>query len=399
MNASDFPRHLLTTLLTALGEAPAVVLLGPRQVGKTTLALAAAKGMPHVYLDLESEGDRNKLGDAAHYLQGHSDKLVILDEVHRTPHLFPALRGLIDQARREQRKTGLYLLLGSASLDLLKQSGESLAGRTAYLELGGLHPLEIVPMAAETLWVRGGFPDSLLANSEARSLRWRQDFIRTYLEREITQFLPAGSRVPTATLRQLWTMLAHTQGSIANSAHLARALGIDVRTVNHYVDLLCELFLVRRLPPWYSNVGKRLVKSPKLYWRDSGLVHALLGIANKEQLLAHPVAGLSWEGFVIESVLACLPSTAQASFYRSHAGAEIDLVLTWPGTHQAWRHWAIEIKRSLAPKLERGFYAACTDLQPERRWVVYPGQEQYTLAEDIQAISLNALCELLSSLG
>jgi hypothetical protein len=396
---SDFQRLLLPKLTQGVAVSPAVALLGPRQVGKTTLALEIAQGRPSIYLDLESERDRSKLHDPEHYLGSHFDKLVILDEVHRVPNLFPVLRGLIDQARRQKRRAGLYLLLGSAGIDLLRQSGESLAGRITYLELGGLHVLETPSVPLEHLWILGGFPESLLAATEAISLRWREDFLRTYLEREIAQFLPTPTRLPTGVLRQLWTMLAHQQGGVLSVAPLARALGIDVRTVSYYIDLLCELFLVRRLPAWHSNIGKRLVKAPKLYLRDSGLVHALLGIATKEQLLSHPVVGLSWEGFVIEQLLACLPSGASASFYRTHTGAEIDLLITWPGREQPWRHWAIEIKRSLAPKLEKGFYVACADLHPERRLVVYPGDETYTITEGIKVMPLILLCQELQKLA
>jgi hypothetical protein len=314
--------------------------------------------------------------------------LVILDEVHRVPGLFPALRGLIDQSRRAGRRAGLYLLLGSASLDLLKQTGETLAGRIAYLELTPFQALETQHLPTDDLWVRGGFPESLLALDNARSLRWRQDFIRTYLERDIPQF---GPRIAAETLRRFWGMLAHHQGGLLNTSQLARNLGVDVKTAGSYLDLLVDLLLVRRLPPWHANLGKRLVKSPKVYVRDSGLVHALLGIPDKEALLGHPVVGQSWECFVIENLIAAAQGggkgDVQAYFYRTSGGAEIDLLLAWPDD----RLWAIEIKRSLAPKVERGFYAACADLKPERKFVVYPGQERYRLAEDIEAISLVGL--------
>jgi hypothetical protein len=378
-------------LLDALDHSPAVALLGPRQSGKTTLALEIARERPAIYLDLESDQDRAKLAQPELYLADHFDKLVILDEVHRTPGLFPVLRGLIDRARREGRRSGQYLLLGSASLDLLKQSGETLAGRIAYLELTPFHVLEAGDRLLDQLWLRGGFPESLLAPDDARSLRWRQDFIRSYLERDIPQF---GPRIAAETLRRFWTMLAHHQGGLLNTAQFARNLGVDVKTAGGYLGLLVDLLLVRRLPPWHANLGKRLVKSPKVFIRDSGIAHALLHIPDKETLLAHPVVGASWEGHVVENLLAAATladSMVQPYFYRSGGGAEIDLLLAWP----EGRLWAIEIKRSLAPKLERGFHAACADLTPERRLVVYPGSERYRLAEDIEAIPLPLLAEAL----
>lgn len=381
-------RLLLSQLRDALDHSPAVALLGPRQAGKTTLALEIARERPAIYLDLESERDRAKLAQPELYLGDHLDTLVILDEVHRAPGLFPVLRGLIDQARRTGRRTGQYLLLGSASLDLLKQSGETLAGRIAYLELTPFHALETGDLPLDALWLRGGFPESLLAENDARSLRWREDFIRSYLERDIPQF---GPRIAAETLRRFWTMLAHHQGGLLNVAEFARNLGVDVKTASSYLGLLVDLLLVRRLPPWHANLGKRLVKSPKVFIRDSGLAHALLAIADKEALLGHPVVGASWEGFVVENLLAAIGSGAQAFFYRSSGGAEVDLILAWPDG----RLWAIEIKRSLAPKLERGFHAACADLKPERRCVVYPGSERYRLAEDVEAMPLTMLAEQL----
>ena len=383
-----FRRLLEPQLRGELAFSPAVALLGPRQVGKTTLALQVAQGLPHVYLDLESQRDQSKLAQAELYLQGHLDKLVILDEVHRAPGLFPMLRGLIDQARRSGQEAGRYLLLGSASLDLLKQSSETLAGRIAYLELAPLNVLETGAEAQDALWLRGGFPSSVQASSDDRSLQWRENFIRTYLERDIPQF---GPRIAAETLRRFWTMLAHHQGGLLNVAQLARNLGVDVKTAQSYIGLLCDLLLLRRLPPWHTNTGKRLVKAPKVYVRDSGLLHALLGIGSREQLLSHMVVGASWEGHCLENLLSCAPRGVTAYFYRTGAGAEIDLLLVWPSGEQ----WAIEFKRSLSPKVERGFHSACDDLKPARKWVVYPGQEAYPLATDIQAVSLHGLCETL----
>ena len=385
-------RYLTHILTDALAHEPAVVLLGPRQVGKTTLAVEVGKQPGAVYLDLESDSDKAKLQSPETYLSDHIGHLVIIDEIHRAPGLFPVLRGMIDRPRRAGRDAGMYLMLGSASLDLLHQSGETLAGRVAFLELSSLQILETTAIPSDVLWSRGGLPKSLLAASDARSLQWRKDFIRSYLEHDIPQF---GRRIAAETLRRFWTMLAHHQGGLLNVAQFARNLGVDTKTAFAYLDLLCDLLLVRRLPPWHANIGKRLIRSPKVYIRDSGLVHALLGIADKETLLSHPVVGQSWEGFVIENLLANVPQGVDGWFYRSNRGAEIDLLLS----HPSGELWAIEVKRSLAPKLERGFHSACADLNPSRKFVVYPGTETYRMAEDIEAISLASLASKLREGG
>ena len=383
-------RRLLATVDDALGRQPAVVLLGPRQVGKTTLALALSRKRPSVYLDLEAPSERAKLADADLYLSAHEDKLVVLDEIQRAPDLFQTLRGLIDRGRRRGRRAGRFLLLGSASIDLLRQSSETLAGRVAHVELGPIDVTEVDGHRATLarLWLRGGFPESLLASDDADSLGWREDFIRTYLERDIPQF---GPRIPAETLRRFWTMLAHGQGSLLNAARLAGSLGVSGQTVARYADLLVDLLLVRRLAPYHSDAGKRLVKSPKLYVRDSGIVHGLLGIGDLDALLGHPVAGGSWEGLVIETLIATAPKGSVAGFYRTTAGAEIDLVLELPGGAL----WAVEVKRGLAPRLERGFHNACADLEPARRFVVYSGEERYPMGDGIEAIGLRALAEEL----
>lgn len=381
-------RKLFSEVTSALAEAPAVCLVGPRQAGKTTLALQVADQIGGQYLDLESEADRAKLADPEGYLSRHLDKLVILDEVHRAPNLFEVLRGLIDRSRRERRGMGRYLLLGSAALGLLRQSGETLAGRLRFLELTPFHLYEPTGSPPEGLWLRGGFPPSLLAATDAQSLRWRRDFIRTYIERDIPQF---GPRVAAETLRRFWTMLAHRQGAPLNVAELARNVGIDAKTAGRYVDLLVDLLLARRLPPWHANVGKRLVKTPRLYLRDSGLAHALLGIEDIEALLAHPVVGTSWEGFVIENLLATAPEDTAAFYYRTSGGAEIDLLIERPGGVL----WAVEVKRGLAPSVSRGFHAACADLRPARRFVVYPGAEVFPLGGEIEALPVETLMDRL----
>ncbi len=386
-------RRITSELNELLDSNPAVALIGPRQVGKTTLALAIGnERRPSIYLDLESDADRAKLTEPELYLSAHADKLVILDEVHRLPNLFQNLRGLIDRGRRNGKATGSFLLLGSASIDLLKQSGETLAGRIAYLEMHPIDGLEIPQDDLSSLWVRGGFPNSFLAASDRVSQRWRQDFIRSYLERDIPQL---GPRIPAETLRRFWSMLAHHQSSLLNAAEFARALGVDGKTIASYLDLLVDLLLVRRLEPWHANIGKRLVKSPRIYVRDSGIVHTLLGLTTQDDVLSHPIAGASWEGFVVETLIAVAPSGTQSHFYRTAAGAEIDLLLTLPGR----RPWAIEIKRSLTPKVEKGFYQACADLNPERRVVVYPGVESFPLKGDVEVLSLPALGRMLIGLA
>ena len=383
-----YSRSAIDRLDYLLRHSPAVVLLGPRQVGKTTLALALGETRPSVYLDLEDEDDRAKLANPALYFADHEDELVILDEVHRAPELFQRLRGVIDKGRRRGKGSGRFLLLGSAAMDLLQQSGESLAGRISYLELGPLDALEVEPAELDKLWVRGGFPRSFLAESDELSLQWRRDFIRTYLERDVPQF---GFRIPSETLRRFWTMLAHNQSQMLNAANLAQGLGLDGKTVASYLDLMVDLLLVRRLPPWLRNEGKRLVRSPKVYVRDSGIAHALLGIPDKEALLGHPIVGPTWESFIIETLIGAAPEGSEAHFYRTSNGAEIDLVLTLP----AGKLWAIEVKRNSAPKLERGFHSACTDLSPAKRFVVYPGTERFPLDASTDAIGLAELARLL----
>ncbi|MGH8615161.1 MAG: ATP-binding protein [Gammaproteobacteria bacterium] len=386
-------RRAAAIVREALGRQTAVALIGPRQAGKTTLALTIAEETASLYLDLEAREDRTKLTEAALFLRDYEDRLVVLDEIHRVPELFQTLRGLIDQGRRRGRRTGRFLILGSASMDLMRQSGEGLAGRIAYVDLAPFDVLETVSSDSDltALWVRGGFPDSYLAHDDRQSLDWRKDFIRTYLEREVPLF---GARVPAEALERLWTMLAHAQGTPLNASRLAAALMISSQTATRYIDLLADLLLVRRLRPFSSNLGKRLVKSPKVYVRDSGIVHALLRIPNHNVLAGHPVVGASWEGFVLENLLVAAPAHTTASFYRSAAGAEIDLLLETPG-HGLW---AIEIKRTLSPKPEKGFYSACEDLKPSRRFVVYSGFAHYRISTEVEAIGLKDMAALLVTL-
>lgn len=385
-------RKQLERLEWQLGAHSAVVLVGPRQVGKTTLALEIAAGRPSVYLDLELPSDLAKIRDMEAFCALHPDSLIILDEIQRVPELFEVLRGIIDQRRRAGQQYGQFLLLGSASLELLQKSSETLAGRMALCELSGLAPDEVSPDDTLGLWVRGGFPDSFLAPSDAHSLDWRLEFIRTYLERDIPAL---GPRIPAETMRRLWTMLAHLQGQIHNAARLAAGVGISGVTIARYVDLLVDLLLIRRLPAWASTGSKRLIKSPKLYLRDSGICHALLGIESAHELFGHPVLGGSWESFVIESIAGELPRRSQMFFYRTSGGAELDLLLE----HADGSRWAIEIKHSRAPVLSRGFYEACNDVAAARRFVVHSGTDAFPMRDGIMALPLLSMLDELRSFG
>jgi len=386
-------RNVENLVRSRLGSVvPAVVLLGPRQVGKTTLARKIATDWPGgaVYLDMERPADRRRLDDADAYLRAQHGKLVVIDEIQRLPGLFEILRGIIDDGRAAGERFGHFLLLGSAALELMRQSPESLAGRVATMEISPVDILDAEPagIGAQTLWVRGGFPESLLAANDTTSLDWRRDFIRSYLERDVPMFAP---RMPTETLGRLWIMLAHQQGALLNQARLAASLGIGASTLTRYVDLLVDLQLVRRLPPWAANVGKRLTKTPKVYVRDSGIVHALLELATWNDVLGHPVAGTSYEGFVIENLIQAAGNARRAYFYRTHDGAEIDLVFERGGTPEI----AIEVKRSSAPTVERGFTLATADLAVQSRYVVYPGSESFPLRDGVQAMGLAALAAKL----
>ena len=386
-----FERQALKSVEYGLSHQAAVALLGPRQVGKTTLAHHVAEGKNALYLDLENSNDRAKLAEPSLFLESQSERLVILDEIHRVPSLFPELRGIIDQGRRDGKRTGRFLILGSASYDLLHQSGESLAGRINYIEMGPLTPFEVGGdrQTREQLWLRGGFPGSLLAVDDRESVRWRRDFIRTYLERDIPSF---GVRFPATALERLWMMLAHRQGSMLNASDIGRALELSTQTVTRYIDLLCDLMLVRRLQPYHANIGKRLVKSPKVYVRDSGLVHALLGIETLDALAGHPVVGMSWEGFVLEALISQLPWGVRPYFFRTAAGAEVDLVLEFSD----FSLWLIEVKRSLSGRIDRGFVQAREDLKPTRSFVVHAGDDRYPMRDGVEAIDLNGLAKLLT---
>ncbi len=377
-------RHLESELKALLGQSPVVAIIGARQVGKTTLAKAilALIGGESLYLDLERPADQAALQDPERFLDRHADTLVVIDEVQLRSDLFPILRSLVDR----DRKPGRFLLLGSSNPNLMRQSGESLAGRIAYLELSPFLSCEISDSGdrSDALWVRGGFPESFLASTEEQSFRWREDFIQTYLRRDLS-VMGYDIRVPALTMDRLWRMLAHLHGQLLNVEKLSAGLGLSQRSIRRYLDILGETFMLRRLEPYHINIKKRLIKTPKTYIRDSGLLHSLLGIASMDALLAHPVVGSSWEGFCIDQITARMPRAWRPFFYRTRAGAEIDLVLETGGSDPPI---LVECKHSMAPKLARGFWQAREDLKADQAFVVYPGDRDFPLAEGVEAIGL-----------
>jgi predicted AAA+ superfamily ATPase len=386
-------RQLFPVLEKRLQQQPAVAILGPRQIGKTTLANVIAANSPTaLFLDLERESDRVQLTNAEQFFPRHRDRLIVLDEVQTIPDLFAKLRPEIDADRRP----GRFLLLGSASGTLLRQSAESLAGRIAYLELTPFllaelarEELAITPAQATALWLRGGFPRSFLANDDTESIEWRHDFITTCLARDLPQL---GVTIPAETLRRFWRMCAHLHGQLINASQLGAALGgVAHTTVGRYVDLLVDALMLRRLPPYFANVGKRLVKSPKVYLRDSGLLHALLGIRTMDELNGHPIAGMSWEGFVLEQIIATIPAMTSFGFYRTIAGAELDLIVELGN-----QRIGFEIKLSSAPTVSRGFWNACEDLGISRAYVVAPVLHPYPLAANVEVISPLMLSQFLT---
>ena len=393
-------RNLFPSILQAISRNPVVALIGPRQVGKTTLAKqiaarlgasAGEHGSGSLYLDLELASDANKLVDAELYLESRRDTLVIIDEVQRRPDLFPLLRALVDRDRRP----GRFLLLGSASPQLIRHSSESLAGRIRYFEIAPFSLAEVGPDRYRSLWLRGGYPPSYLATDDTDSLEWRQSFISTYLERDIPQF---GIQVPAGQLRRFWTMIAHLHGQQWNASRLAASMGISAPTVQRYLDILDDTFIVRQLRPYMANIGKRLVKSPKVYIRDTGLLHALLDLHTADALASHPALGASWEGFAITQILLAIPDGWQPFYYRTAAGAEIDLLLM----NRAQETTAMEIKYSSAPQPPRGFLLACEDLHASRRFIVYPGtgdssgSDRYSLPGSVTALPLRDIPTLFA---
>jgi hypothetical protein len=383
MQGIYIPRSLENDVRRGLEEFSAVAVLGPRQCGKSTLAKHVIESFPQsIYLDLERPSEARKLTDPELFFDHYKDRLICLDEIQRLPEIFTVLRSMID----ERRRPGQFLILGSASGDLLRQSSESLAGRIAYLELAPFSIYEISDRPPSTLWLRGGFPSGLLSNDDQSSFRWRQNFVRTFLERDISQL---GIRISAASIERLWRLCAHYHSQLLNLSAIGSSLGITHHTARAYIDLLSKTFMLRVLPPFEANAKKRLVKSPKIYIRDSGLLHTLLGIREYEDLLAHPVFGGSWEGFVIENILTCLPDW-NPSFYRTSAGAEIDLVLE-RGKHRI----AIECKASSSPAVTKGFWYALNDIQPDEVWVVAPVKDTYPLKENVTVISLEEVVQHL----
>jgi predicted AAA+ superfamily ATPase len=377
-------RRAQTTIIRALQQFPAVAIVGPRQVGKTTLARAIATKFPHsIHLDLERSADLAKLTDAELFLTRLADRLVVLDEVQRLPGVFAVLRVLIDQDRRP----GRFLLLGSASPALLRQTSESLAGRISFHELGPFDLAEIRPPREDLIcfWERGGYPLSWLASSNADSFEWREAFIQTYLERDLPAF---GIRVPGLHLRRFWQMLAHSHGQLWNASRLASSFGVSAPTMQHYLEILESTYMVRRLLPLSANLGKRLTKSSKVYIQDSGLLHCLMGIRNVDELHGHPVAGASWEGWVLEQLVRVLGRAWQLSFYRTAAGAEVDVV-----AERGSRRLAFELKLGTAPAPTKGFWQALADVKPETTYVVAPVDTEYPLAERVQVIPPAMLVE------
>ena len=375
----------LAHLKTALAESPVVALLGPRQCGKSTLARILADERDAQWFDLEAAEDAAALAHAELALKPLRG-LVVIDEIQRQPALFTTLRPLADRRGKPAR----FLILGSASPDVVKGVSESLAGRVAFVDLGGFHLGETGVKSLDALWLRGGFPRSFLAADDAASTRWRADFIRTFLERDMPQL---GVRTPAETLRRFWTMLAHYHAQTWNAAELARALGASETTARHYLDLLCGTFVVRRLMPWHTNLGKRELKAPKVYVRDTGLLHALLGIRTRAELLSHPKLGASWEGFALEQVLAFC-GAHDAWFWATHNGAEIDLLLQRKG-----RAWGVEFKVSDAPTMTKSLHIALEDLKLERAWIVHPGTRRYPVHEKVEALPLREVAALGEMLG
>lgn len=388
-------RNLQQKLTNALDNMPVVALLGARQIGKTTLALEIAKTISKesAYLDLELDSDLAKLSDAEAYLRRFNNKLLIIDEVQRQPNLFRLLRGLVDIRKRAGETSCQFLLLGSASRDLIQHSSETLAGRIRFLELSTFSALEIYQtnpssFNMEQLWLRGGFPDSYLANTDDESWNWRSDFISSYVEKDIPLM---GPQIASTTMRRLWSMLAHNNAQQVNLSKLGESLGFNYKTIKNYIDTLTDFYMLRQIQPWSGNSKKRLVKAPKIYLRDSGLAHRFLNISDFESLLGHPAIGASWEAFILENILNQLSNKWSYSYYRTSAQAEVDLVLEGPKNEV----WAIEIKRSSAPKVSKGFHYACTDIKATQKFIIYPGEDNFPIAHHIEVMSLIEFLKLL----
>ena len=373
--------NLVETLKSRLERNPAVALLGARQVGKSTLAEVLLKQFPGaIYLDLERPADMNKLTDPEAFFTSVGQVLICLDEIQRLPDIFPVLRGLIDRNKRNTQ----FLLLGSASRDLIRQSSESLAGRLSYLEITPFTQAEVPAITPAVHWLRGGYPRSVLADDDESSFQWREDYIRTFLERDIPQL---GFHIPANTMARLWQMLAHSHGQVLNASKLAASMGISPHTIRKYIDLLEQTFMLRVLLPYTNNTKKRLVKSPRVYLRDSGILHALLGIENQQELFGHPVYGASWEGYVIENIVTRLPRW-KPSFFRTSNGAEMDLVL-----EKGSRRIAVEVKSSTSPMVSKGFWASIETIQPDATYIVAPVDSAYPIAKGVNVVPLSEFIE------
>jgi uncharacterized protein len=370
----------LQRLDTAVKRSPITALLGPRQCGKTTLARIFSQGRKSTFYDLESIPDQQRLQNPELAL-GSLDGLVILDEIQNMPELFQVLRVLVDRVENQAR----YLILGSASPLIIKHVSETLAGRVEFVDLSGFDLSETGANAWETLWERGGFPRSYLANSTEDSLAWREGFIRTFLERDIPQL---GINISAAAMRRFWTMLAHYHGQIWNASDFSRSMSLSDKTIRNYLDILCSTFMLRQLQPWFENIKKRQVKAPKVYFRDTGLLHSLLGLSDRFSLSGHPKVGASWEGFVIEQVLQVIRPT-QAYYWSTYTGAELDLFFPYGG-----RRFGIEVKFNEAPKLSASMQIALKDLNLDHLWVVYPGKHVFSIQEKITAWPLQKLSDL-----
>ena len=370
----------MSSLITAIYRAPITALLGPRQCGKTTLARMLMKEQDAAYFDLESVPDQRRL-ENPEFALGDLDGLVILDEIQLNPDLFSVLRVLVDRPGNNAR----FLILGSASPDVIKNASETLAGRVEFIELSGFDLGEIGVKKWEDLWLRGGFPRSYLADTEEDSLAWREGFVRTFLEREIPQL---GINISAVAMRRFWTMLAHYHGHTWNASRLGRSMGLTDKTIRSYLDILTGTYMVRQLQPWIANLGKRQVKSPKIYFRDSGLLHSLLEVTDRHSLLGHPKAGDSWEGFVIEQVLQFVRPN-QAYFWATHNGAEIDLLFMDQG-----KNYGVEIKLNEAPKITASMLTALTELNLEHLWIIYPGKKAYPAHEQISVWPISQINEL-----
>ncbi len=389
-------RSLFHQLTLALESAPIVAIVGPRRVGKTTLAteiLTQWKEKKVVYLDLELPSDLAKLDDPEGYLKRFHNTLVIIDEAQTKLDIFPLLRSLVDLRRRSEEKAAHFLLLGSASQKLMTAAAESLAGRIRYLELMPLSLIEIsktdsTPETQDQLWFRGGYPESYLAADEHDSWQWRRDYIRSVVERDI--HLLVGN-IHANTMLRFWLMLSHYHGQRINLSGFGKGLELSHTTVRNYLDVFTGLHLLRRLAPWSGNTRKRIVKSPKIYLRDSGILHQLLNISEFEDLWGHPVIGYSWEGFVIENILSVISSQWIYSYYRTTVQTEIDLILEGPGRAV----WAIEVKSGVAPRLPNGFHDACQDIQATRKFVIYRGEDVYPMSNGTTAMPLIHFLRLL----